>query len=593
MKRLSLTFLLLASAVATATAAGRAPIPAWVERSNEYCKPALETEARFTPESFSKQGVDGLDELILDLQPGLQARYRDALHSLVVKLELERDAEQDALVRQDLEILIKAEKMNIKGSVINEKYDLPYFNVPKIVFTGIFGLLEDRVPPRRRPAALVRLRRYAGAEAGYLPIAKLAEERTREGLLKAGLLFPSKLEVERDLADQQFLVDGIGKLFIKYKITGYARDFARFKHQAARYEQFIRREILPHARENFRLAPEEYAFLLEGYGVDIPPAELIVLAHHAFADVQGYMETVAPIVARHNHFSVSGYRDVIKALKTDQITDADILPQYEARLKDIEDIIRSEGLVTLPDRAARIRIASDAETAAVPAPHMSPPRLLGNTGEQGEFVLPLNRPSATGTGAALNKFDDFSFSAASWTIIAHEARPGHELQFDAMLAHGVSTIRALYALNSTNVEGWGLYAEAITLPYMPVDGQLISMQLRLLRAARAFLDPELQAGTVTPEQAKKLLMEDVGLSNAFATEEVERFTFESPGQATSYYYGFLRLMQLRAEVEKMMGAKFNQREFHDFIISEGLLPPDMLRQAVRRDFVGKDEASDR
>ena len=71
-----------------------------------------------------------------------------------------------------------------------------------------------------------------------------------------------------------------------------------------------------------------------------------------------------------------------------------------------------------------------------------------------------------------------------------------------MIESGVSLARALFAFNSTNVEGWGLYAEAITLPFMPLDGQLISLQLRLQRAARAFLDPELQTGKTTPEKAQ-------------------------------------------------------------------------------------------
>src|SRR4029078_12852948 len=108
---------------------------------------------------------------------------------------------------------------------------------------------------------------------------------------------------------------------------------------------------------------------------------------------------------------------------------------------------------------------------------------------------------------------------------AHEARPGHELQFSRMVETGVSLARAIFAFNSVNVEGWGLYSEAITLPYMPPEGQLIALQFRLQRAARAFLDPELQLGKITPEQAKKVLMEQVGLSEGMANSEVERYTF--------------------------------------------------------------------
>ena len=141
-----------------------------------------------------------------------------------------------------------------------------------------------------------------------------------------------------------------------------------------------------------------------------------------------------------------------------------------------------------------------------------------------------------GQGGVELKYDDFTFAAASWTLTAHEARPGHELQFASMVERGVSLARAQFAFNSTNVEGWGLYAEWFMLPYMPDEGKLISLQLRMLRAARAFLDPELQAGKLTPEQAMKVLEDDVVCSKAFATEEVERFTFRSPGQAVSYIH---------------------------------------------------------
>jgi uncharacterized protein (DUF885 family) len=214
---------------------------------------------------------------------------------------------------------------------------------------------------------------------------------------------------------------------------------------------------------------------------------------------------------------------------------------------------------------------------------MSPPPLLHNTGQRGEFVLPLNVPSAS--GGAADHYDDFTFDAVAWTLTAHEARPGHELQFDSMVEHGVSAARALYAFNSTNAEGWGLYSEYIMQPYEPVEGQLLTLQLRLLRAARAFLDPELQSGAATPERAYEVLEKDVVLSHAFATEEVERFTYRAPGQANSYFYGYTRLLSLRQEVEAALGKKFQPRKFHDFILSQGLLPPDLMRQAVREEFV--------
>jgi uncharacterized protein (DUF885 family) len=321
----------------------------------------------------------------------------------------------------------------------------------------------------------------------------------------------------------------------------------------------------------------------EGFGIDIPPAQIAKMAHAAFAQYQGEMAPLAARIAKANGYSSSDYRAVIAELKKKQITGEAILPFFENRLHEIEKIIVAKNLVTLPDRPAIIRLATPAETAQQPAPHMTPPPFLHNTGQRGQFVLPLNIPSAT--GGAEDKYDDFTFDAVAWTLTAHEARPGHELQFDSMVEHGVSLARALYAFNSTNAEGWGLYAEYIMQPYEPVEGQLLTLQLRLLRAARAFLDPELQSGAATQAQAYSVLEKDVMLSHAFAKEEVERFTFRSPGQANSYFYGYTRLLSLRQETEKALGRKFDQKKFHDFILGQGLLPPDLMRSAVLEEFI--------
>jgi hypothetical protein len=104
----------------------------------------------------------------------------------------------------------------------------------------------------------------------------------------------------------------------------------------------------------------------------------------------------------------------------------------------------------------------------------------------------------------------------------------------------VSLARSLFAFNSVNVEGWALYAEAEMVPYEPLDGQFIALQFRLLRAARAFLDPMLNLGLVDRARAHDILVNDVGLSEPMAQQELDRYTFKSPGQATAFSCSALR-----------------------------------------------------
>ena len=181
--------------------------------------------------------------------------------------------------------------------------------------------------------------------------------------------------------------------------------------------------------------------------------------------------------------------------------------------------------------------------------------------------------------------DDWNHVGATWSLTVHEARPGHELQFASMIESGVSQARAIYAFNSANVEGWALYAEAIMKEYLPLDGQLFSLQARMMRATRAFLDPMLNLGLIDPDQALSFIMEEVGLSEPMARSEVDRYTFRAPGQATSYYYGYMNMIRLRTEVELVLRDRFDQKAFHDFVLAQGLLPPEILRQAVMTDYV--------
>ena len=563
-----------APAPAPAPAARQAAAKDWIPRSNENAQVLLDVRAKFTPEFAARTGVAGIDERISDFTPGHRERLRQALREAISTLDGRRGGERDENVAEDLAILVDAAERQIKGSELQEKLEVPYANVPRLVFGSVRGLLDAQIAPERRPAALARVRKYAGIEQGYKPVVELAEAETREGFRK-GLLPPSRIEVENDLNTSQFLIDGIDKLFAEYRIAGAEQPVTTLHRQLEDYLSFVRSEVLPKAREDFRLPRELYEFQLQQVGVDIPGEELAQRAHRGFEQIQAEMQKVAARVAQQRGLVSGDYREVIKELKKTQIPDDQLLEFYKKRLARIEEIIRQHHLVTLPARPARIRLGTPAENAQQPAPHMSPPRLIGNTGEQGEFVLPLSVP-----GKVEQKYDDFNYDAAAWTLTAHEARPGHELQFASMVERGVSLARAIFAFNSVNVEGWGLYAEAITLPYMPDDGKLVSLQLRLQRAARAFVDPELQMGKWTPDSARQFLMKEVGLSPAFATSEVDRYTFRSPAQATAYYYGYLRLLEVRDAAEKQVGSRFDPLTFHDTILAQGLLPPDLMKRAV-------------
>jgi hypothetical protein len=558
--------------------------PNWVEVSNSYTRKLLAVEMKHRPEAGSDQGLSEYDTKASQPTLADEDQERQETEAVLAELKNAVGQQKQKAVAQDLEIMIRRLELRFRRQDFERAHEVPFLNASGMVFRGLQILLDEQTPAERRPAAVVRIREYAGLEPGYKPLTEILKQRVMEQMAKPGVYYPARTEIERELGRNSNYLEGIAALLKKYNLKDWQKPYSELKAQLIDYDAWMRANVLPKARTDFRLPPEEYALDLEGYGIDIPPDKLAAMAHEAFTEIQAEMKPVAAQIAKERHLQSSDYRDVIRELKKQQLVGDAILPFYQNRLKQIEQIIVAKQIVTLPDRPARIRIATPAETAQQPAPHMVPPPFLHNTGQKGEFVLPLNIPAAPGQSAS-EQYDDFAYDAAAWTLTAHEARPGHELQFDSMLEHGVSVARVRYAFNSTNVEGWGLYSEYLIEPYMPPEGQLISLDLRLLRAARAFLDPELQAGKVQLADAYRVLEYDVVLSHAFAEEEVERFTYRSPGQANSYFYGYTKLLALRKDTEATLGAKFDQKKYHDFILAQGLLPPDLLRDAVMNELV--------
>ncbi len=565
-------------AAAPAAAQEQAPSQPWVERSNALTQQVIQMQAEFQPEGASQSGLEQYDGKAIDLGPNLSERFIAAEQAKLAELRVALGTESDPNVKQDIEILIDSLERDIEGTRLSDRLMLDWYDVPQLVFGNLNALLDDQIAPARRAKAVELLQRYTGRYQGTVALTQLARDRYADSR-GAGKVGPYKGDVEDALSKVDTYVAGIRELFAKYHVEGAEPALAAMERQFADYSAWTRSEILPVARDDFRQPPEIYAFQLKQYGIDLPPEELVARARRAFYETRAQMQALAPQVAAKFGFAATDYPSVLAELKKRTIPNEQMEAHYAEVLGQIQQIAARERIVTLPDYPVLMRLGSDAENAASPAPHMNPPRLIGNTGERGTFVLTTGvYPGATVTA------NDFNFDAAAWTLSVHEGRPGHELQFAQMVENGVSQARALYAFNSVNVEGWALYAEAEMLPYEPVEGQLIALQHRLLRQSRAMLDPMLNLGLTDVATAQRILEED-GFSPAMVKQEIDRYTFRAPGQAGSYFYGYTQLADLRVATELALGDKFDRMAFNDFIVGQGLLPVSLLGEAVREKFV--------
>lgn len=212
--------LLAFAALATTAVADES---AWVEKSNEHAQVVLEVMSRYSPEGAGSIGVDGLDEEVSDLGPGIYERSLQAIRDVLAELREREAAETHPKVKQDLGILVKALEDNIRTSELNRDNMLPYYNISQTVFFGVRGLIDAQIPRERYPAAVTRIEKYAGLVDGHEPIVELAKARTEERFGIDGLIGPYKGEIEQDLERADSFITGIEGLLAGTDLQGWEK----------------------------------------------------------------------------------------------------------------------------------------------------------------------------------------------------------------------------------------------------------------------------------------------------------------------------------------------------------------------------------
>lgn len=203
-----------------------------------------------------------------------------------------------------------------------------------------------------------------------------------------------------------------------------------------------------------------------------------------------------------------------------------------------------------------------------------------------------NAPSADGTRPGIyyvNLVDMNQTQKVQVTGIAvHEGAPGHHFQIARQqeLA-GIPKFRKFGGYGAY-AEGWGLYTERLAGEmgaYKDPYSRLGMLSLQVWRAIRLVLDTGIHSKRWTREQSIAYFKSNSSISDTDIAREVDRY-FNWPGQATSYMVGQLKIAELRARAEKALGPRFDIRDFHEAVLSQGSLPLDVLEEQVDRYIAG-------
>ncbi|WLI89986.1 DUF885 domain-containing protein [Massilia sp. R2A-15] len=225
----------------------------------------------------------------------------------------------------------------------------------------------------------------------------------------------------------------------------------------------------------------------------------------------------------------------------------------------------------LPQSAMEIQLEPELSRATA-SNHYTPAAADGS--HPGVFWVVVNDPKAINT-------------TGMTTLFLHEAQPGHHLHAGLLKELGLPDFRKFnteYMASAAFAEGWGLYAETLGKEFGLFDDPAAyfgHLNAELTRAVRLVVDTGIHAKGWSREQGIAYMQQRLGLSEAGATNQVQRY-MAWPAQALSYKMGAMKIQELRARAQAALGEKFSLPKFHEVVLGEGTLPLPILEARVDR-----------
>ena len=169
-------------------------------------------------------------------------------------------------------------------------------------------------------------------------------------------------------------------------------------------------------------------------------------------------------------------------------------------------------------------------------------------------------------------------------LTLHECTPGHSFQAALALEGPERPPFRRGTSFSGYGEGWGLYTEwlgTIMGIYETPYEDFGRLTYEMWRAVRLVIDTGIHQFGWSRERAQDYLRRHAALSEHEITTEVDRY-ISWPGQALAYKLGELQIRRHRREAEEKLGAKFDQRKFHDAILALGSVPLPTLEERMAK-----------
>lgn len=170
-------------------------------------------------------------------------------------------------------------------------------------------------------------------------------------------------------------------------------------------------------------------------------------------------------------------------------------------------------------------------------------------------------------------------SSSLYNVIAHEGYPGHLYQNVYFRANCSSDIRKLLSFQGYS-EGWATYVEQLSFTLdnglSPEMGKILAANTSASLGLHACLDIYVNYMGWSKDQVRDYLTNYYSNPDQ-VLDSIYYAMIENPGNYLSYYVGYLEFNNMRTTAEMQLGEKFDEKEFHTFLLDMGNAPFDVIQ----------------
>ena len=353
------------------------------------------------------------------------------------------------------------------------------------------------------------------------------------------------------------------------------------------YGEWLENELLPRSTGDFRLGEEKFrkklAYALHS---DLSMEEILARAEQALADTHASLyETALPLHREYFPDASDGDREdrkgVIKAVLTrladDHPTSDSIVDDAKRSLEETTAFVTEKKLVSLPEEPLEIIVMPEFQRGVSTA-YCDSPGPLEENGETFYAIAPA--PASWTEERALSLYREYNdYMLRNLTV--HEAMPGHYLQLShSNRFRGPTLMRAAF-YSGTFVEGWAVYAEQMMVEHGYGGPEVKMQQLKMLTRGilNAILDQKIHAGSMTEEEAMRLMLNDGFQEDGEAAGKWRRACLTS-AQLSTYFVGASEINDIRSAYETQRGPINDWQAFHDEVLSHGSPPAKYVRYLI-------------